>query len=508
MAASERASAGAAHDVVTPDAALDSVTASFIGGTTAEQSSHRIVRNVTVVTDLLLINAAFVFAYVVRYEFQLFFETTFRIPYTDYLSQQLLLTLLLIITFAQNKVWNRRRGEFFIEEVSRLGYATATGIALIMAITFFFRPLAFSRLLLVWAFVFIILFLGIARLVRRFTLNACYRRNIGIDRVLVVGSEEAGRSVIRTLLARPDLGYQMLGYVEDGSSENNIGLGRVPHLGNWTDLPDILDRTPEMHTVFIALPAEMHAQMQNVLYVCQQHGVHAQVVPDLFQLSLARVEISNMAGIPMLSVRQLPISRFSLFLKRAIDLLLVLILAIPVLILTAIIVIAIRLESPGPAFYWQQRVGKNGKRFDMLKFRSMVVDADDQKAALEQMNEASGPIFKIKNDPRITGVGRIIRRLSLDELPQLFNILRGEMSFVGPRPPLPDEVAQYESWQMRRLELVGGLTGLWQISGRSDLTFDEGCLLDIYYIENWSVSLDLRIILQTIPYLLSGRGAY
>jgi exopolysaccharide biosynthesis polyprenyl glycosylphosphotransferase len=210
----------------------------------------------------------------------------------------------------------------------------------------------------------------------------------------------------------------------------------------------------------------------------------------------------------MLSVRQVPISRFSLFLKRAIDLLLVFILAIPVMLITALIVAAIRLESPGPAFYWQQRVGKNGKRFDMLKFRSMVVDADDQKAALEQMNEASGPIFKIKNDPRITRVGRIIRRLSLDELPQMFNILRGEMSFVGPRPPLPAEVAQYESWQMRRLELVGGLTGLWQISGRSDLTFDEGCLLDIYYIENWSLALDLRIILQTIPYLLSGRGAY
>jgi lipopolysaccharide/colanic/teichoic acid biosynthesis glycosyltransferase len=138
----------------------------------------------------------------------------------------------------------------------------------------------------------------------------------------------------------------------------------------------------------------------------------------------------------------------------------------------------------------------------------MIVDADDHKSALQQMNEASGPIFKIKNDPRMTKVGRIIRRLSLDELPQLFNIFVGDMSFVGPRPPLPVEVAQYEPWHTRRLEVKGGLTGLWQISGRSDLTFDEGCLLDIYYIENWSLALDIRLILQTVPYLFSGRGAY
>jgi lipopolysaccharide/colanic/teichoic acid biosynthesis glycosyltransferase len=144
----------------------------------------------------------------------------------------------------------------------------------------------------------------------------------------------------------------------------------------------------------------------------------------------------------------------------------------------------------------------------MIKFRSMVVDAENQKIALEQMNEASGPIFKIRDDPRLTRVGRLIRRLSLDELPQLLNVLRGEMSLVGPRPPLPEEVAQYQDWHKQRLAVLGGLTGLWQVSGRSDLTFDEQCLLDIYYIENWSLSLDIRIMFQTIPYALFGRGAY
>ncbi|GAH11522.1 unnamed protein product, partial [marine sediment metagenome] len=207
-------------------------------------------------------------------------------------------------------------------------------------------------------------------------------------------------------------------------------------------------------------------------------------------------------------VRDVRISPLGQWLKRLLDLSIVFILAIPVALITVVTAAAVKLESPGPAFFIQERVGYKGRPFKMTKFRSMVVDADDQKEALRAMNEANGPIFKIRNDPRLTRVGRIIRRLSLDELPQLYNVLLGEMSLVGPRPPLAEEVNQYQSWHMQRLEVKGGITGLWQVSGRSDLTFDEQCLLDIYYIENWSIALDLRIMLQTIPYVLFGRGAY
>ena len=170
--------------------------------------------------------------------------------------------------------------------------------------------------------------------------------------------------------------------------------------------------------------------------------------------------------------------------------------------------IDMRLDSPGPVFNSARRVDRNGKLFDMYKFRSMVLDADERKEALGEQNEADGPIFKIKDDPRLTKVGRWLRRSSLDELPQLYNVLLGQMSLVGPRPPLPEEVAEYKQWQRQRLAVIGGITGLWQVSGRSDLTFDELCLLDIYYIENWSVALDIRILLQTIPHALFGRGAY
>jgi exopolysaccharide biosynthesis polyprenyl glycosylphosphotransferase len=470
--------------------------------------TRRSVRNWTIVTDLILINLAFALAYVVRYEFEWIQEATFNEPYSIYVSQQIILTFLLIATFYQNRVWLRRRGEFLVDEISRVGYATATGIALMMAVTFFLRPLAFSRLLLVWALIFIVLFISVARVLRRVLLRMYYSRGKSVDRVLIVGSGEAGRSVMRTFLARPDLGYEPIGYLDDGSEENNIGLGRIPHLGTFYQLHQALEKNPGLHSVFIALPGGMHDQVLDLLRICQQHEIQAKVIPDLFQLSLHHVEFNNMAGIPLFSVRDVGMSRGGQILKRTVDVGLALLLAVPSLIIGAIVALAIKLESSGPIFYFQERVGKDGQHFLMIKFRSMVVNADDHKEALQQMNEASGPIFKIRNDPRLTRVGRLIRRLSLDELPQLWNILKGDMSFVGPRPPLPEEVSEYQPWHMRRLQVKGGLTGLWQVSGRSDLTFDEQCLLDIYYIENWSLTMDLRLILQTLPYLLSGRGAY
>ena len=473
--------------------------------------NQRVVHWVTIAVDLLLINLGFMLAYVARYVWQLFLEVTAYAPYRAYLGQQLVLTVLLALTFQATGVW-RRRSDSWLEEVARAGTATAAGITLMMAVTFFFQPAPFSRLLIFWALVFIVLFIGAARLMRRLLLNALYRRGIGAERALVVGVGEAGRSLIRTLLARPDLGFAVAGYLDDGGGENNIGLGRIPRLGHYDDLERHLAVLAPVHTVFIALPGEMHRQMLDLLQLSQQHGARVQVVPDLLQLSLNRVEFSNMGGVPVLGVRDMSVvghnRRFDQLLKRVLDLAIVILLGIPALILMAIVAIAIRLDSGGPVLYASPRVGRDGRPFAMYKFRSMVVGADEQKEALRELNEADGPMFKIRDDPRLTPVGRVIRRLSLDELPQIYNVLRGQMSLVGPRPPLPEEVAAYKPWHQQRLAVVGGLTGLWQVSGRSDLTFDELCLLDIYYIENWSLALDVRILLQTVPHLLSRRGAY
>ncbi len=472
--------------------------------------SHQRIRIATILTDLLLINVGFAIAYVIRYRWQWFLPVDERFfePYGRYISQQIVLNILLIITFAQVRVWRRKRGEFWVDELSRITYATAAGVGLMSMIAFFVQPEPFSRLMLAWVFLTIVLLIGLARLLRRLLLGILYQRGILADRVLVIGSGEVGRSLIRTLLARPDLGYQAMGYLHDGLSENNIGLGRIPNLGTFTDLQKTLAERPQLHTVFIALPGEMHQQIAQLLHICQQHGVRAQVVPDLLQLSMNRVEFNNMAGIPTLGVRDVGINRVQQTLKRLLDLVVILIGGIPALLATAVIALAIKLDSSGPIIYKATRIGKNGRPFQMYKFRSMVVDADQHKDRLKQFNQADGPIFKMKDDPRMTRVGRFIRRLSLDELPQIYNVLLGQMSLVGPRPPLGEEVADYKPWHKQRLSVIGGITGLWQVSGRSDLTFDELCLLDIYYIENWSLALDIRILLQTIPHSLFGRGAY
>ena len=447
-----------------------------------------------------------------RYVWQWFLPVTFLEPYRDYLGQQLVLTVLLALTFRYTGVWRRRRGEAWLEEVTRAGTATAAGITLMMAVTFFLQPAPFSRLLIFWALLFIVVFIAVARLARRLLLNALYRRGIVTDRALVVGVGETGRGLIRTLLARPDLGFEVVGYLDDGHNESNMGLGRIPRLGHYDDLPARLQELAPIHTVFLALPGEMHRELLDLLQECQRFETRVQVVPDLLQLSLNRVEFTNMAGIPVLGVRDMAafghINRSGLFLKRALDLAVVILLGPLALLLMAAVALAIWLDTPGPVISASPRVGRNGRQFMMYNFRSMVLGGERQKQALLALNEADGPMFKSREDPRQTRVGRIIRRLSLDELPQVGNVLLGQMSLVGPRPPLPEEVEHYKPWHRQRLAVVGGMTGLWQVSGRSDLSFDELCLLDIYYIENWTVGLDVRILLQTIPHLLSGKGAY
>jgi len=241
---------------------------------------------------------------------------------------------------------------------------------------------------------------------------------------------------------------------------------------------------------------------------CERRRVRARIVPDLFQMSLTQVNVEDLGGVPLIGVRTVAISKGALLVKRLIDVTVAavgLVLCAPLLLLIAL---AIRLDSPGPIIFRQTRVGLRGRLFEMYKFRSMHVGAEEQQDMLAEFNEADGPIFKIRDDPRLTRVGRILRRLSLDELPQLVNVLRGEMSLVGPRPPIPAEVEKYQEWHKKRLEAPPGMTGLWQVSGRSRLSFDEMVLLDIYYIENWSLWLDFKILMRTIPKVLLGEGAY
>lgn len=211
---------------------------------------------------------------------------------------------------------------------------------------------------------------------------------------------------------------------------------------------------------------------------------------------------------PVIEIQDTPVRQAQAFVKRSFDLLvggLLVLLFSPVFLTIALL---IKIDSKGPVFFTQRRMKSRDEVFDCLKFRTMIEGADEIKEELMDENEMDGAIFKIKDDPRITRVGKWLRRFSLDELPQLFNVIKGDMSLIGPRPPTPAEVEEYEPWQERRLDGYAGMTGLWQVSGRNKLDFDEMCLLDIYYLENWSLGLDLKILLKTIPVVLTGKGAY
>ena len=260
--------------------------------------------------------------------------------------------------------------------------------------------------------------------------------------------------------------------------------------------------------MIVTLPWMYHRKILHIVEECERGNVPVRVVPDVFQQRMGRVDLDTLSGIPLIGTAPVRLSQVAFLVKRVIDLS-ISIIAIPfMLILFTVVALLIKLDSPGPVIFKQRRVGKDGRPFHVLKFRSMVEGAEQMQADLEALNEADGPLFKVKRDPRMTRVGKWLRRTSIDELPQLINVIRGEMSIVGPRPGTPEEVAQYEPWQMQRISVLPGITGLWQVSGRSDVPFEEMVLLDIFYIENWSLDLEIRILLQTIPYVLLGHGAY
>ncbi len=461
------------------------------------------------VADVVLINLSFAAAYWVRYDLQWFrtVDPAYDAPFGVYTPFALLLTVLLMIAYKLGGVYDQPRGASWLDEVYALVGGTTTGIVIVTAITFWFRPLVYSRLMFLWAGGIIVTLLSLSRLIKRWVWERQMRKGIGVDRLLIVGAGEVGRKLMRNIVAQPELGYQVIGFVDDDAEKSKTDIGRFKALGDVDNLPRVVQEQA-IDEVIITLPWMHHRKILGIMRQCERERVRARIVPDLFQLALSRVDIEDLGGIPIIGVKEVAIKGWNLAFKRASDIVISLAGSILLSPLLLLISVAIKLDSPGPVLFKQIRVGKNGSRFVCYKFRSMRQGADKERPQLADQDEVAGPTFKMRSDPRCTRVGRILRRTSLDELPQIYNVLRGEMSLVGPRPAIPSEVEQYQEWHRRRLEISPGLTGLWQVSGRSQLTFDEMCLLDIYYLENWSPLMDLKIGLKTLPAVLAGRGAY
>jgi len=462
------------------------------------------------ISDVIMINLAFAIAYWLRYGLQWFAavdEANF-VPYTAFIPISLTLTVLLLGIYKLNGVYDQPRGASWFDEAYRLVTGTATGIILmVFVIVFLFRPLFYSRLIFLYAGVLITVFLSTSRLVMRMVRNHLRKKGRGIDRLLIVGVGEVGRTVMRHVVAQPSLGYQVIGFVDDDPDKGRTDIGRFRALGSTANLPRLVKELA-VDEVIITLPWMYHRKIVSIIAQCEREQVRVRIVPDMFQMTLSHLDVEDLGGIPTVGVRDISISAGERVFKRTIDVaisLTGLVLLLPFFLLIALL---IRLDSRGPVFFTQIRVGKGEKLFACYKFRSMREGAEAEQEKLLTLNEADGPLFKMRDDPRITRVGRFLRRLSLDELPQLLNVLMGHMSMVGPRPATPAEVQRYQPWHKGRLEIAPGITGLWQVSGRSELTFDEMVLLDLYYIENWSPLLDLQIMLRTVPKAIIGEGAY
>jgi exopolysaccharide biosynthesis polyprenyl glycosylphosphotransferase len=276
-----------------------------------------------------------------------------------------------------------------------------------------------------------------------------------------------------------------------------------------SELESVIAREP-VDEVFIALPGDEYAPLvETIVRLCEEQGITVRLETDLFKLRIARWQVDELDGIPIVTIRSGPSDGWQLLAKRLIDICGSTILLLAMAPLLMIVTVLIKLDSPGSVFYKQERVGLNKRRFRVFKFRTMVDGAEKQQPILERLNEAAGPVFKIKADPRITRIGKFLRRFSIDELPQLFNVLRGEMSLVGPRPlPVRDIERIDAQWHKRRLSVKPGVTCLWQVNGRSDVSFDHWVRMDLEYIDKWSLGLDIKILVKTIPAVLKGSGAY
>jgi exopolysaccharide biosynthesis polyprenyl glycosylphosphotransferase len=327
----------------------------------------------------------------------------------------------------------------------------------------------------------------------------------GKQRVLVVGTGSQAQDIVDSILTSPEMGISIRGFLD----YHKTGLWRyrdIPLLGH----PDRVNRicaAGQVDAVILAVEAEDTARSRQLFATCEKMGIPVCVVLDSYKHISMTAQPTHLNGTPALLYRTFPSDHWSLLVKNIVDkvgAVVGLILSAPLMLLAAM---AIKIDSKGPVLFKQKRCGLNGRQFSLYKLRTMCSDAEKKKGQVQQLNMMSGPVFKAKKDPRVTRVGRHLRKWSVDEIPQFLNVLRGQMSLVGPRPPLPEEVTRYESWQHRRLSVKPGVTCLWQVNGRNHVDFDEWMRLDLQYIDNWSPWLDAKILAKTLPAVIKGTGA-
>jgi exopolysaccharide biosynthesis polyprenyl glycosylphosphotransferase len=484
------------------------------------------VKVLLVAADALAAALSFIVAFTVRQGADAFnSKWGWSEQFAPYGAMLILVIVIRLLTLRYVDLY-RIRGEFsFVDDGLRVFKATAIGSLLIVATAFLyrggfaFRSFSYARGVFIVDFLFAYVSIGAIRFVMRAAQTIVRRREINLIPTLVVGRGTEAALFIKEMRERPALGYRVIGVVDIKPVERRDAetYEGVPVVSTLEGLPEAI-RDSGANEVIIADPDVNADALFDVMIRCgRRRGVEFRIAPSLFNCLPRKTEIDQIGVLPMIRLFREPLSSGSRLLKRTFDILISaasITFLFPIWLLIALL---IKLDSKGPIFYTQERVGMDGRLFLVFKFRTMKAGADSethrqyQKAFIEGRAEANlgdggKPTYKLLADPRITRVGKLLRRTSLDEVPQLLNVLMGDMSVVGPRPPIPYEVEAYELWHRKRLDMKPGLTGLWQVSGRNRLPFEEMVRLDLFYIENWSLLLDLKIILRTGLVMIGGEG--
>lgn len=413
-----------------------------------------------------------------------------------------------LVFFALSGLYTVRVTKRFRDEATAIFLGCSTSVTAVIVLFFFQREFFSSRFIILTGWLFAILFVTVGRLCIRRMQRTLLKNGIGGYRVALVGDAATTRDIIERFTNDPGLGYRVIttaATIDDGSIERLRQLASETVNGSW------LRRGRGLDLVIQADPNQTHEATRRLLEFCREHHVAYRYVSTfaaVYDLGSPSLVLDEMVGLPMIEVRRTRLDGWGRIMKRTFDVALSALFLVAFSPLYVVVALLIKVDSPGPVFYRSERVGEHGRKFFLFKFRSMVDGAHALKAQLLEQNERQGgPLFKMKNDPRVTRIGRILRRTSIDELPQCINVFRGDMSLVGPRPHEPGEVARYERHQKQLLAIRPGITGLAQVSGRSDLPFGEEARIDISYIEHWSLLLDLIILVRTPRVVLSMKSA-
>jgi len=476
----------------------------------------QLIRNTSMVTDVILVLSAFWFAHVIRNKYMIGMSAEFlgKIYVIDERALEFSDVWLLVLIIPFSLFLFRHYGAYHSARLSSFGRVISAYMSGLLALLIIlvlmhdiFPQLHISRLISVMFIVLTGLFITLKEKVVFFIMHHIRGMGLNLRNVLIVGSGPRALEVLNALEDHPEWGLRLTGFIDP--DPKRVGLEVSGHMvvGTVDDLSRVLDEKV-VDEVFIAMPRSWFQLVEEVIRTCETSGIRAHLRFDLFNPAIAKPVFHDLFGFKLLSFETTSMLNFQLILKLWFDIIISFILILFFSPLLFIVALLVKTSSPGPILFKQERMGLNGRKFMMYKFRSMYEDAEKHLEELNGMNEMSGPVFKIADDPRVTTIGEFIRKYSIDELPQLFNVLQGDMSLVGPRPPVYREVVEYQRWQRRRLSMRPGITCTWQVSGRNDIGFDEWMELDLQYIDNWSFWLDFKLLLKTIPAVLVGKGAH